>query len=321
MSLLRAALVLLAGLSAASPSTRAPTLFDGLALGPHAVGFAELRAGEVPVAFWYPAVGAGTRRMLRDYLADDLAAEREALHGAGVPDADVESFVAAPMIALTDAAHERGRFPLVLVAQGNGQSAANQAVLCEFLASFGFVVATTPSPTRTHPMTSEKDIPAIADRQARDLAAAAALLARDPGVDASRLAVIGHSLGARAALLLAMRDPRVRRLVSLDGGIGTATGVAAFRRAPGWNTQVRTRILHFYERLDPFMAPDFSLLASLHRLQVTKQELRGLHHAHFTTLGFGAATIPSIAEATHAGATLPEDERELARRTLAFLRG
>jgi pimeloyl-ACP methyl ester carboxylesterase len=41
-------------------------------------------------------------------------------------------------------------------------------------------------------------------------------------VDGTRVFVLAHSFGARAALLFAMHDPSVAGLVSLDGGIGTA---------------------------------------------------------------------------------------------------
>jgi pimeloyl-ACP methyl ester carboxylesterase len=47
-----------------------------------------------------------------------------------------------------------------------------------------------------------------------------------------RMGVVGHSFGARAALLLAMLDPQVAAVVSLDGGIGTASGRASLEALP-----------------------------------------------------------------------------------------
>jgi dienelactone hydrolase len=297
----------------------APRLFVGLPPGEHAVGFRVDNAAGTRVARWYPANSRGTARTMRDYLGGDDKGLRDALRGAGVPAADVDAFAAAPMLASTGAIPERGPFPLVVVAQGNGQSDADQAVLCEFLASRGFVVATTPSPTRTEPMRSDDDIPIIADRQARDLASAAALVSREAGNDKARISVVGYSFGARAALLLAMRDPRVDTIVSLDGGIGTATGRDAFRRSPQWNPGVRARILHFYERRDAFMTPEFTLLDGLKFSAVEKLAVAGLGHAHFTSLGFAAAAFPSIAVATHAGESVAADVRTVATRTLAFI--
>jgi dienelactone hydrolase len=47
------------------------------------------------------------------------------------------------------------------------------------------------------------------------------LLAARPDVDPTRIGCIGHSLGAKEALYLAAFDPRVRAVVSSEGGIGT----------------------------------------------------------------------------------------------------
>ena len=304
-----------------SAAPAAPAIFAGLTPGSHAVGFRVDETAGTRVARWYPARTGGTARTMRDYLGIDAGPLEAALRGAGAAAADVDTFAAMPMLASTGAVAARGRFPLVLVAQGNGQSAADQAVLCEFLASRGFIVATTPSPTRTQPMTSEEDIPVLADRQARELEAAAALVTKDAGILPGRICVVGHSFGARAALLLAMRDARVDTIVSLDGGIGTATGLDAFRRSPQWNPAVRARILHLYENRDAFMTPEFTLLSGLTSASVQTVAIPGLGHAHFTTLGFAAAVFPSIAVATHAGESVGAGMREVAMRTLSFVSG
>ena len=46
------------------------------------------------------------------------------------------------------------------------------------------------------------------------------LLAAWPGVDAARLGVIGHSLGAKQTLYVAAFDERVQAAVFSEGGIG-----------------------------------------------------------------------------------------------------
>ena len=77
----------------------------------------------------------------------------------------------APMLATADPDPSGGRFPLVLVAQGNGQSAPDQAPLAEYLASHGYVVATSPSPMRiSGPLVDEASVGARAEEQAADLA-------------------------------------------------------------------------------------------------------------------------------------------------------
>jgi pimeloyl-ACP methyl ester carboxylesterase len=91
--------------------------------------------------------------------------------------------------------------------------------------------------------------------------------------------VVAHSFGARAALLLAMLDPQVAAVVSLDGGIGTATGRASLEALPFYRAAaVRAPILHFYEELDEFMAPDFGLLHSLTAADRWLVSVPAMHH-------------------------------------------
>ena len=150
--------------------------------------------------------------------ASELKAE---LVSAGVREEAANAYLDAPLRSKWRARRSAGRFPLILIAQGNGQSAFDQAVLSEYFATHGFTVATTVSPTVAAPMRSEADVPVAAQRQAEDLLNIKRRLAQLGIGDASRNAAIGHSLGARGALLLAMHDSSVKALVSLDGGIGT----------------------------------------------------------------------------------------------------
>ena len=101
-----------------------------------------------------------------------------------------------------------------------------------------------------------------------------------------------------------MHDSSIKALVSLDGGIGTASAIDAFKRAP-WFSLSRSlppALLHLFPSADPFMAPDFTLLRALHSPNLVLRELTGLHHLHFSTLGFQAAGDGSIAQLTNFGA-------------------
>lgn len=211
-----------------------------------------------------------------------------------------------------------GAFPTVLIAQGNGNGPSDQAVLAEFLASHGFVVVTTPSPMLRRQMRSEDEIPEFAEMQASDLWGALEAARKFTGTSSQALGIIGHSFGARAALLYAMRHPSLA-LVSLDGGIGTATGQVAMRRAMGFDsTRVLPPTLHVYETLDPQMRPDFTFLKSLRTssLQVQKTDL---HHIHFTTFGYVAAILPSVSRATSATPNLKHELSTVAASVRDFL--
>jgi dienelactone hydrolase len=318
MPMALSALVLLASTSPIQITP--PPIWGLLKSGPYAVGFTVTRAGNA-VAVWYPASGGGTAMTLADhYAANELRGYGGFLRSAGISSSAVDAMFGAAMAARRGATPRAGRFPVVLIGQGNAQGAADQAVLAEYLASRGYVVASTPSPMSTTPMTREDEVGPFAERQARELSDALKVLAGWPSADASRVGVIGHSFGARAALLLAMIETRVAAVVSLDGGIGTATAVTSFRKAPAFDAaKAVAPILHFYERLDAFMAPDFTLLQSL-PARLRTEPTEDLHHVHFTTLGFAAALIPEVAAATGAGVNAGNSLRLVAEGTAEFLR-
>jgi dienelactone hydrolase len=285
---------------------------------------------------WYPAVaGGGARVTWGDYF-DLAAAERSAatdsartaaragyaafLQRQGMTPAAVTAWFATPMRAVRDAAVADGRHPLVVLVQGNGQSAVDLSVLAEDLAGHGYVVATTPSYTRiTKPPESEADVGPGAEEQADDIAFIVAHVGW-AGADGSRMGLVAHSLGARGALLFAMRRTDVRALVSLDGGIGTATGRAVMERSRSFTGhRIGAHVLHLYETSDAFMAPDFALLRQLTDADVRTVHVPVLHHHHFTSLGAWCATVPGLVQATGGTDQTAPVHAEMTRVTRAFL--
>jgi len=297
-----------------------------LSSGPHAVGFRVFNqtdaARRLPdgslrplqVAVWYPA--AKDDRIApfryRDYVLvaarertlqalgpgeeeQALRGYRAFLTGNGVPAAGLDDLLEQPMLARSEPPPAPGAFPLLLFAAGMGGAVQDQAAFAESLASQGYVVATTPSPVRLGAkMESERDVPAMAEEQARDLEVALSVLSPRSWVEATRVGVVGYSFGARPALLLAGRHPAMRALVSLDGGIGSAA-------AKGWlsaraldRSALRTPILHVYEEDDADARPDFELLASLARAPRTLARVDGLRHLDFVTYGLASATLPAL---------------------------
>lgn len=288
------------------------------------------------ISVWYPAASGGRPVAFRDYVAlsaseiesADSAAGAESavkgyrdfLTGAGVAASEVDAWLATKMRATRDAIPATGRFPLILIAQGNGQSAHDQAFLAELLAARGYIVATVPSQARIDgPMQSEDDIARHVEAQTLDLAFAARKLRMSPGTRAGRYGVVGHSFGARSAMLLAMRDPDVGALVSLDGGIGGKAGKGQIEKARGFDLARSTvPLLHLYEEGDRVMVPDLDLLRSLAgpRWLVKVDAMR---HVHFSSTGAMARTEPSAAKATSATPDTGAAWDVVAETTLHFL--
>jgi pimeloyl-ACP methyl ester carboxylesterase len=169
---------------------------------------------------WYPArENAGRRMRVSDY-AQFLATETT--FGHPLMSAKDEGFLQEigpslnePLRAVRDAPAAQGRFHVAIYAPGAADMAWENADLCEYLASFGYVMIAGPSLGPTiHPMTIDV---AGAEAQADDISFLIGYAQTLPNADAAAVAVIGHSWGAMASLLAAARDSRIAALVALDG--------------------------------------------------------------------------------------------------------
>ncbi len=322
-----------------APGSRAlaqvkPWWGDIIKPGPFAVGFttqilfdearlnAESKPRRVQLGVWYPSTRMGTKPLsygeyLRIAAAEttlvqarvrgeaDVKAYRDFLVSRSVPEKAAPEFIDAPLYARRDAPSDRGPYSLLVMAQGNGQSAGDQAVLGEYLASYGYWVLTSPSQARiTGKPSSEREVGIAAEDQLADMWMLRAevrektVLRRGEGI-----VVIGHSFGARSALLFGMSDPlTVKGIVSLDGGIGTATAREAFEAAHTFvEASPLPPLLHIYEDLDVQMTPDWGTLRKLSAAKdIWIAKTRDLHHQHFTTLGAASAKFPELGKATGA---------------------
>ena len=295
----------------------------------------------IQIAFWYPgAAASGSPRIaFRDYVElagqetsfdpatrpgrGQQAVERykQQLSAAHVKPEDSDTLLATRMRALKGAPAASGRFPLVLIAPGNGQSAHDHAFLAESLAERGFVVALVPSPTRiAGHLTAESDIPEVAAAQAADLAFALRAARFETVVRSGRYGVVAHSFGARAALLLAMGDSDLGALISLEGGIGAKDGKGWLEKAKGFNRARATApILHFYGETDKSLAPDFDLLRSLDRSDRYLINVDAMAHVHFSSVGAQVAAVPALAMASAADARTPDAWNTVVATTASFL--
>lgn len=104
------------------------------------------------------------------------------------------------------------RAPALVVMHGWGGNAEMMLPLAAPLRAAGFALLLLDA--RCHGR-SDDDSFASLPRFAEDIEAGLAWLAGQPDVDAGRLGVVGHSVGAAAALLVASRQPALCAVVSL----------------------------------------------------------------------------------------------------------
>jgi pimeloyl-ACP methyl ester carboxylesterase len=122
-----------------------------------------------------------------------------------------------PLWAVQDAKVAKGLYPILIYAPSDSSVSWENADLCEYLASQGYVVLASPSMgVSTRDMTD--DLAGI-NAQARDISFLISYAKSLPDTDSSEVAVVSWSWGGISSLFAAARDPRIDALVSMDGSM------------------------------------------------------------------------------------------------------
>ena len=172
---------------------------------------------------WYPAKQTdGERMKIGEYVRMGLEDLRTTILpvplAKGVAPDKLQSFLDSPAAAVRDAEAGPGKYPLLIFGQGLFyESAFSNFVICEFLASHGYVVAACPLLGTRYRLVNRnvEDL----ETEVRDMEFAMAAAGALPFADRGKLGVIGYDLGGMAGLILCMRHPEVGAFLSLDSGI------------------------------------------------------------------------------------------------------
>jgi pimeloyl-ACP methyl ester carboxylesterase len=120
------------------------------------------------------------------------------------------------MQAVREAPAAPGRFPIVIYAPSFSAWSWENADLCEYIASHGYVVIAGPGMGITRASTHDV---AGTNAQASDISFLIGYAHTLPDADSSEAAVVGFSWGGLSNLFAAARDNRIRALVALDGSM------------------------------------------------------------------------------------------------------
>jgi pimeloyl-ACP methyl ester carboxylesterase len=157
-----------------------------------------------------------------------------------------------PLWAVQDAQLTKGRYPVLIYAPSDSSVSWENADLCEFLASHGYVVLASPSMgVSTRDMTDDLD---GINAQARDTSFLITYAQTLPNTDLSEVAVVSWSWGGSSGLFAAARDPCIDALVSMDGSMRYYPGLV--KMGGDVHPENMTIPLLFFTRGDPNVLED-----------------------------------------------------------------
>lgn len=184
--------------------------------------------------------------------------------------------------------------PLIVYAPSYEASSIENFILCEFLASHGYIVISSPSrgtETRFMEGGTEKDM----ETQARDLEFIIAEGCRMNHVDRDKIGTVGFSFGGLSNVLAQNRNRLIKTIVSLDGSIKYK--YATIKKSPfAAIEKVDVPFIHMAQKiipkeviaedqLDSSLNTSFDFYDDLIYSRAYSLQFNNLTHSHFSSLG------------------------------------
>ena len=281
---------------------------------------------EIKIYLWYPAKEGGTAaaETLKLYIQcfkSDFALKAEGGAnkptvlmnfplGKGADENYIRKILAIPVSARRDAEPAAGRFPVVVFGQGYYyESPLTHFFLCEYLASRGYIVITFPLAGLRSPAANLT--PEDLETQVRDMEFVLSAALRLPYAEQGKAAAAGFDLGGLSAALLAMRNPLVRAVVSMDAGLIFRHNLDLMAQTGRLNPGgMRAPLLHFTrpaaENEAMGVKEDYSLWNGVASETMLMARIPSMSHADFTSYalfesrqpvpGYWDAPLSGIAE-------------------------
>jgi tetratricopeptide (TPR) repeat protein len=172
---------------------------------------------------WYPAVAGAAKHMtVKDYV-DLLPSEIDFEHPQIWDNwkdyvAAVQPTYVQSMMSVRDAKANSGHFPVIVYAPSLNAMSWENADLCEYLASHGYVVIATPE-FGAHTRAMAVDNLDGVEAEVADIEFLIAYARTLPDTDMSKIAVAAYSWGGMANLFAAAKDSRILAMAELDSSL------------------------------------------------------------------------------------------------------
>lgn len=309
------------------------SFFEEFAPGPYGVGFKTIekydysrayrakkdyfgeiipgeRARPIQTCIWYPATAAADEfpMVYGEYafpypedegFIDFLSGIQNRENGLLVQmfnndGGRVSDLMNVSMMAVRDAPHLVGPFPLIVYHTHWQTGITENVLLCEYLASCGFVVATT-HPFGTTSLATTGN-PTDIETMVRDKEFLLVEMRHQPYVDWDKLGVLGTGSGGVTALLMQMRNSDIEAVASLRGTFADPGQFEQIRQNPYYDSsRAQVPFLHMYCTTEDTF--DLALFESLKYSSRYSVEIKGLQPQDFSNYGL-LAPDPSDSMAT-----------------------
>ena len=202
-------------------------------------------------------------------------------------------FISVEMNAVRDAPPVAGKFPLLIYCSDSQDGYADNALLCEYLTSYGFIVATTPAlgARDVNAQLNSGDLEA----QLGDKQVLYAALKRQPDVDMDKIGVFGVGTGGLQAFLFPMRNTDIDAALSMNGSFLSANNQELVKSAPYFDYMNLTRpFMNIYP--DDRENTDLSLVDSLRYTDRYNVKLNMTSPIPCKSYRIFASSLPEVAD-------------------------
>jgi len=185
----------------------------------------ENKFRSIQLTIWYPASDENDAQPLKykDYVnlfqkdkTTGIESFKKDPLQYGANDTILNQILQSRTLAIKRAKAEDGSLPLVLFAPGINEKSYSNAILCEKLASNGYIVAST-SFLEAYSSDLENTPNIHIEPQIRDMEFILAYMRNFKNVNFEKIGLIGHSAGGSSAVMLALRNFNIDAVAVLDG--------------------------------------------------------------------------------------------------------
>ncbi|WP_235298225.1 alpha/beta hydrolase family protein [Portibacter marinus] len=277
-------------------------LYRDFKVGPYSVGFTDSilvdysrmykdTFRQIPVSIWFPTTkSSGPPLKIIDYLKlynkEDASNKKVDLDHfwsqqfeSLSPHIQIDQIFQTNSIAQFAPLPKKDKFPIILYASGGQGESFENFLLCEMLASHGFVVAAIPSiGTHNHEMEITKE---GLMTQFQDLQVLLSYLNQQSFIDFHKVGAMGWSWGGLATLFLQTAYPFVQGYASLDGSIAGYSDILEL--LPYYGKENLNANSIFFTTVEDTKARTSEFVSSLVYTTSTLIALDSIQHSDFST--------------------------------------